>query len=43
VLCRKLINVVVIAVVDAVDVAKPSAPACPLTVTYPTLSEGCHP
>jgi hypothetical protein len=39
-LCHKLIDVVVIAVVYAVDVSKPSVPACPLTIAYPTLGEG---
>src|SRR5215216_5250123 len=31
------------AVVNAVDVSKPSAPACPLTIADPTLSEANHP
>jgi hypothetical protein len=39
----KLINVVVVAVVYAVDVLQVSAPACPLAVTYPTLSKRRHP
>ena len=39
---HKLIDVVVIAVVDAVDVVQPSAPACSLTITYSTLREGRH-
>jgi hypothetical protein len=34
---HKLINVVVVAVVYAVDVAWPSVPARPLPITYPTL------
>jgi hypothetical protein len=43
VLRHKLIDVVVVAIVDAVDVAKPAVPACPLPVAYPTLSEANHP
>src|SRR5215213_4552163 len=31
------------AVVNAVDVSKPSAPACPLPVADPTLSKANHP
>src|SRR5215213_8265602 len=31
------------AVVNAVDVSKPSAPACPLPIADPTLSEANHP
>jgi hypothetical protein len=31
------------AVVYAVDVGKPTVPACPLTIAYPTLSEARHP
>jgi hypothetical protein len=30
---------VVVAVIYAVDVVQPSAPECPLTVAYPTLSK----
>jgi hypothetical protein len=42
VLGHKLIDVVVVAVVDAVDVVQPSAPACSLTIAYPPLSERRH-
>src|SRR5215211_6497136 len=31
------------AVVNAVDVSKPSAPACPLTIADPSLGEANHP
>ena len=41
--CHKLVDVVVEAVVYAVDVVEPSAPSCPLTITYPSLSEARHP
>jgi hypothetical protein len=34
---------VIVAVVNAVDVGKPTVPACPLPVAYPTLSEANHP
>jgi hypothetical protein len=34
---------VVVADVQAVDVALSTAPACPLTVANPTLSEANHP
>src|SRR5215210_1401141 len=37
---HKPIDVVVVAVVYAVDRAQPTVPACPLTITYPTLGEG---
>jgi hypothetical protein len=40
---QKLIDVVVVAVVYAVDVGKPAVPACPLTVAYPPLGEARHP
>src|SRR5215212_5670978 len=33
----------VVEVVQAVDVVEPSVPACPLPITYPTLSEARHP
>jgi hypothetical protein len=33
-LSHKLINVVVVAVVAGVDVARPTGPACPLPITY---------
>jgi hypothetical protein len=42
-LSHKLINVVVVAVVYGVDVGKPTVPASPLTIAYPTLSEANHP
>jgi hypothetical protein len=42
VLGHKLIDVVVEAVVYAVDVGEPTVPACPLTINYPTLSERRH-
>ena len=35
--------VVVEAVVYAVDVSLPTAPACPLPITYTSLSEACDP
>jgi hypothetical protein len=38
-----LVDVVVEAVVKAVDVSKPTVPACPLAITYPSLSEARHP
>src|SRR5215211_283605 len=41
--CHKLVDVVVEAVVDAVDVGKPTVPACPLPITYSSLSEADHP
>src|SRR5215207_5494109 len=41
--CHKLVNVMVVAVVYAVDVRYPSAPACPLPIAYPSLSEARHP
>jgi hypothetical protein len=34
---------VVEAVVYAVDVSKPTVPACPLPITYPALGKACHP
>ena len=37
---HELVYVVVVAVVNAADVSKPSVPACPLTIAYPTLGEG---
>src|SRR5829696_7987167 len=40
---HKLINVVIVAIVYAVDVAQTPVPACPLTVAQTTFSEGCHP
>jgi hypothetical protein len=40
---QKLVYVVVVAVVYAVDVAQPTAPACPLPITYPALGEARHP
>jgi hypothetical protein len=40
---HELIDVVVVAVVFAVDVAQPSAPARPLPITDPILSEGRYP
>jgi hypothetical protein len=33
----------VVAVVDGVDVCKPTVPACPLTIADPILSEANHP
>jgi hypothetical protein len=42
VLGHKLINVVIETVVYAVDVSKPSVPACPLTISYPPLGEADH-
>ena len=33
----------VVAVVYAVDVGKPTVPACPLPIADPTLSEANHP
>ena len=36
---HKLIYVVVVAVIHAVNVSKPSAPTCPLAITRPTVSE----
>jgi hypothetical protein len=39
---HKHIYVVVVAVVYAVDVSKPSAPACPLPITDSTLGEANH-
>src|SRR5215208_1422746 len=41
--CDKFVHVMVEAVVNAVDVSKPTAPACPLSITHPTLSEANHP
>src|SRR5829696_3892141 len=32
----------VVSVVNAVDVGKPTVPACPLPITYPTLGEADH-
>src|SRR5215211_428785 len=43
VLAHKLIDVVVEAVVYAMDVAQLTVPACPLPITYPPLGEGSHP
>src|SRR5829696_3944324 len=40
---HKLIDVVVITVVNAVDVSKPTAPACPLPIAYTPLGEARHP
>jgi hypothetical protein len=40
---HKLIYVVVEAVVYGVDVSKPTVPACPLPLTYPSLGEANHP
>ncbi len=40
---HKLVDVVIVAVVYAMDVAQPTVPACPLPITNPTLSEGRHP
>ena len=41
-LSHKLINVVVVAVIYAVDVLKPSAPKRPLTIAHPTLGKRGH-
>ena len=41
--CHKLVDVVIAAVVDAVDVGWPSTPASPLAIADPTLSEANHP
>jgi hypothetical protein len=40
---HKLIDVVVVAVVYAVDITYPATRARPLTVAYPTLGEAHHP
>ena len=40
---RESVNVVVEAVAYAVDVGKPTVPARPLPMTYPSLSEARHP
>jgi len=40
---HKLVNIVVEAVVYAVDVTQPTAPACPLPLPYPAFGEGRHP
>jgi hypothetical protein len=40
---HKLVDVVVVAVVYAVDVSKPTVAAHPLTITYAFLGEGRHP
>jgi hypothetical protein len=41
---QELVYVVVVSVVYAVvDVVERSAPSCPLTITYPSLSEARHP
>ena len=40
---HELVHVVVVSVVQAVDVVKPSVPARPLPITYPPLGEGRHP
>ena len=39
----KLVYVVVVPVVQAVDVVEPSVPARPLPITYTSLSEARHP
>ena len=31
----KLVNIVVVAIINGVDIARPTAPACPLAITYP--------
>jgi hypothetical protein len=36
---HQLVGIVVVAVVLAVDVVEPTVPACPLTITYPSLCE----
>ena len=41
--CHKLVDIVVKAVVKAVDVGKPTAPTCPLPITYPSLGEANDP
>jgi hypothetical protein len=43
VLGHELIDVVVVAVVQAVDVVEPTVPACPITVTYTPFGEARHP
>jgi hypothetical protein len=43
VLGHELIDVVVVAVVQAVDVVEPTVPACPITVTYTPFGEAHHP
>jgi hypothetical protein len=40
---HKLVDVVVVAVIKAVDVAQPSVPACPLAIAYTPLGEARHP
>ncbi len=40
---HKLIYIVVVAVVYAMDVTMPTVPACPRPITDTTLGEGCHP
>src|SRR5215207_3014459 len=40
---HNLVDIVVETVVKAVDVVEPTAPACPLTIADPTLSEANHP
>src|SRR5215210_5963169 len=40
---HKLVYVMVVAVLKAMDISKPTAPACPLPITYPSLGERCHP
>ena len=40
---HELVDVVVVAVVYAVDVAQPTVPACPLWITHPPLREADHP
>jgi hypothetical protein len=40
---QKLVDVVVEAVVDGVDLAQPTVPACPLPITYASLCEADHP
>jgi hypothetical protein len=42
VLGDKLIDVVVVAVINAVDDLWPSAPTCPLTIACPTLNKRRH-
>jgi hypothetical protein len=42
VLGHELIDVVVVAVVQAVDVVEPTVPACPFTVAYTPLGEAHH-
>ena len=39
---HKLIYVMIEAVVQAVDGAQPTVPACPLAIAYPPLGEARH-